>query len=302
MPAAVPPPLARVAALLRCPVCSDPLACLPGALRCPRGHAFDVARQGYVTLSPPRRRPASGDDAAMVAARTAVLDGGHFEPLTEALAEIAAAGEPRVVLDVGAGTGHHLAAVLHGLPEATGIALDASRAALQRASRAHPRIASVRADVWQHVPLADASVDLALNVFAPRHPEELARVLRAGSTLIVATPAPEHLRELAALHRIGIAPRKSERLHAQLAPRFVLLGVRRIAWQLRVSRADATAIVCMGPAAHHLSAAGHRRLAALREPVTVTAAVDVHLFRRATDRSLRSDGDGASRGRPTAAS
>jgi SAM-dependent methyltransferase len=223
----------------------------------------------------------------MVAARAAVLDGGHFGPLTDAIAQIATEAEPRVVLDVGAGTGHHLAAVLHSLPHAAGIALDASRAALQRASRSHPRIASVRADVWQHVPLADASVDLALNVFAPRHPDELARVLRADSILIVATPAPQHLRELAALHRVRIAPRKSERLHRQLAPRFVLLGVRQIAWQIQVSRAEATAIVCMGPAAHHLSPAGHRRLASLPEPLTVTAAVDVHTFRRASDSSFR---------------
>jgi SAM-dependent methyltransferase len=256
-------------------------------LRCPRGHAYDVAREGHVTLLPSRRRPAPGDDAAMVAARTAVLDGGHFRALTDSLAQIATAGEPRVVLDVGAGTGHHLAAVLDLLPGAVGIALDASRAALRRASRVHPRIASVRADVWQSVPLIDATVDLALNVFAPRHPAELARVLRAGSMLVVATPAPQHLHELAALHRVRIAPRKSEQLRRQLAPLFVLLGVRRIAWQIRATRAEAAAIVSMGPAAHHLTAAGHRRLASLPEPCTVTAAVDVHMFRRPPDRTLR---------------
>ena len=275
---------------MRCPVCSDPLASSRGALRCTRGHAYDVARQGHVTLSPPRGRPPSGDDAAMVAARAAVLDGGHFRPLTDALVQIATASEPRVVLDLGAGTGHHLAAVLDVLPGAAGIALDASRAALGRASRAHPRIASVRADVWQDVPLIDATVDLALNVFAPRHPAELARVLRAGSMLVVATPAPQHLRELAALHGVRIAPRKAERLHRQLAPLFVHLGVRRIAWQIQVTRAEATAVVSMGPAAHHLTAAGHRRLASLPEPCTVTAAVDVHTFRRPTDRTLRGGG------------
>jgi SAM-dependent methyltransferase len=282
LPAVVPPPLARVAALLRCPVCARPLEASPDGLRCEQGHAYDIARRGHVTLALPRGRPASGDDAAMVAARAAVLDGDHFKPLTDALAQIATAMEPRVVLDVGAGTGHHLAAVLDGLPDAAGIALDASRAALHHASRAHPRIASVRADVWQHVPLADGSVDLALNVFAPRHPAELARVLRAGSSLIVATPAPEHLRELAVLHRVGIAPRKAELLHRQLAPRFVRQSVRRITWQLQVTRAEAAAIVCMGPAAHHLTAEGHRRIATLPDPLTVTAAVDIHVFQRTT--------------------
>jgi SAM-dependent methyltransferase len=280
LPAVVPPPLARVAALLRCPVCARPLAALPAALRCTQGHSYDVARRGHVTLPSPRGRPAAGDDAEMVAARAAVLDGGHFEPLTDGLARLATALEPAVVLDVGAGTGHHLAAVLDRLPDATGIALDASRAALHRASRAHPRIASVRADVWQHVPLADASVDLALSIFAPRHPAELARVLRPGSSLIVATPAPRHLRELAALHRVRIAPRKSERLHHQLAPLFVRPRVRRITWHRRVTRAEATALVRMGPAAHHLTAADERRIATLPDSLTVTAAVDIHVFQR----------------------
>ena len=223
----------------------------------------------------------------MVAARTAVLDGGHFSARTDALAQIATEGNPRVVLDVGASTGHHLAAVLDSLPEAAGIALDASSAALRRASRVHPRIASVRADVWQEVSLADATVDLALNVFAPRHRIELARVLRAGAILAVATPVPHHLRELASLHGVRIAPRKSERLRRQFVPLFDYLEVRRIAWLIRATRAVAAAIVSMGPAAHHLTAAGHRRLASLPEPCTVTAAVDVHLFRRPTDRTLR---------------
>ena len=73
------------------------------------------------------------------------------------------------VLDVGAGTGHHLAAVLGALPEAHGIAFGASSAALRRAGRAHPRIAAVAGDVWREIPLLDATADLVTNVFAPRN-------------------------------------------------------------------------------------------------------------------------------------
>ena len=39
---------------LRCPVCHDPLSLtggVRGPLRCPRGHSFDQARQGYVQLT-----------------------------------------------------------------------------------------------------------------------------------------------------------------------------------------------------------------------------------------------------------
>ena len=126
----VPAPLADIAERLQCPVCTQRLAPGPGSLICPRGHSFDVARQGYVTLQAPRQRSAAGDDGTMVTARAAVQEAGHFDPLTAALAGEAnkvAGGESSAVLDVGAGTGHHLAELLGVLPRARGIALDASR-------------------------------------------------------------------------------------------------------------------------------------------------------------------------------
>jgi 23S rRNA (guanine745-N1)-methyltransferase len=280
LPSVVSAPLAHVAAHLRCPTCAGRLASASRTLRCARGHSFDVARQGYVALLPPRRRPITGDDAAMVAARAAVLDAQHFAPLTAALVRSAVAvRDAPLVLDVGAGTGHHLAAVLDALPDAHGVAFDASRPALRRAVRAHPRIAAVAGDVWQAVPVRDASVDLALNVFAPRNPSELARVLRPGATLAVVTPAPGHLREVASLHRVGIAPGKRERLHRDLHPWFDLVCVRRVAWTLRLTRAEARAVVRMGPAGHHRTPG-----VVLPETLTVTAAVDLHIFLRSPAR------------------
>jgi 23S rRNA (guanine745-N1)-methyltransferase len=191
-----------------------------------------------------------------------------------------------VVLDVGAGTGHHLAAVLDALPDAQGIAFDASRAALRRAARAHPRIAAVAGDVWHEVPLRDASVGLVTDVFAPRNRSEFARVTRPGATLIVGTPATGHLRELAALHSMRVHPGKRERLHRELNRAFHLEDVRRIAWTLHLTRHHAGAIVRMGPAAYHLTPGVEQRLRALPESLAVSAAVDLHVFRRA-ERSRR---------------
>jgi 23S rRNA (guanine745-N1)-methyltransferase len=285
----VPMPLAHVAPQLRCPVCSGPLESASRTLHCGRGHSFDVARQGYVALTPPRRRPPTGDDAAMVAARAAVLEAEHFAPLTAALVRIAldtAAEDARVVLDVGAGTGHHLAAVLDALPDAGGVAVDASKAALRRAAVAHPRIAAVAGDVWCQLPLRDATVDLALDVFAPRNPSELARVLRPAGTLAVVTPAPDHLVELAPLRQVEVDPRKRERLYGKLGGLFELAWARRVSWQLRLTRAEAGAVVRMGPAARHLTPAIEQRFRALPRMLSVTAAVDVHVF-RLVHRALR---------------
>ena len=279
----VPASLASIAERLRCPVCLEPLAAAAGALICRHGHGYDVARHGYVTLQARSGRVASGDSAGMVAARLAVQEAGHFDRLTVALAEEArtvARSGVSVILDVGAGTGHHLAGVLETVPQARGIAVDASRDASRRAARAHPRIAAVRADVWQQIPLADASAELAFSVFAPRNGAELARVVRPGGTLVVVTPALDHLHELAALHTVSVDPVKAQRLHRQLIHGFRPSGVRRVVWTLTLTRHETEAVLSMGPAGLHLRPDLAGRLDALREPVMVTASVDLRTFQR----------------------
>src|SRR5699024_4209822 len=89
--------------IFRCPLCGGPLWEVPGGLRCPEGHRFDRAREGYVHLLPVGQKHSRfpGDDKAMVNARRAFLDQGWYAPLREALEQLAAActgGEP-VVLD-----------------------------------------------------------------------------------------------------------------------------------------------------------------------------------------------------------
>ena len=283
MPSDVPGPLAAVASRLRCPVCHERLAVAPGRLSCRRGHSYDVARHGYVNLTAPRGRASRGDDACMVAARAEIQEAGHFEPLTAALADnFNGLGDPApsIILDVGAGTGHHLANILRALAESLGVALDCSLDASRRAARAHERIAAVRSDVWQQIPLADGSVDLALSVFAPRNGAELARVLRPGGALMVVTPAPEHLCELAGLHTIRIDPSKLERLHRRVGSVLRASGLRRISWTFKLTRHEAEALLRMGPAARHLAPDVTDRLAALPEPVLVTGAVELRTFRR----------------------
>ncbi|CCH15957.1 putative RNA methyltransferase [Micromonospora lupini] len=75
---------------LRCPVCSDPLGQTTEtrALRCPRRHSFDIARQGYVNLLT-GRAPHVGDTAEMVAARADFQAAGHYDVISAALAAAA---------------------------------------------------------------------------------------------------------------------------------------------------------------------------------------------------------------------
>lgn len=83
--------LADIVEYLACPVCQEPVELAQEAVRCARGHVFDVARQGYVSLLVGSRAPGTADSAEMVVARAGFLAAGHFAPLSEALAESVAA-------------------------------------------------------------------------------------------------------------------------------------------------------------------------------------------------------------------
>ncbi len=253
------------------------------ALRCDAGHSFDRARQGYVPLVPPGHRLPSGDSADMVADRVAFLDAGHYEGVTRSVGDavLAGAGPPERLLDLGGGTGHHLAGVLDRVPGAVGVVLDSSRYAARRAARAHPPAAAVVADSWARLPIRDGAVDRVLVVFAPRNGPEIARVLHADGRLVVATPGADHLAEIVGpLGLLRVDPDKAARLATSLEPHFRPVSTVPFRAGLALDHAAVTSLVGMGPHARHIARQTLLdALAELPEPVRVTVSVDVATYR-----------------------
>ena len=68
--------------LFRCPLCTQPLVRQERTYRCPGGHSFDIAREGYTYLLPVNRKhsAAPGDDREMAAARRDFLAKRYYEP------------------------------------------------------------------------------------------------------------------------------------------------------------------------------------------------------------------------------
>lgn len=270
--------------LLRCPHCAAGFARSESVVCCGEGHAFDLARQGYLSLMAGDRPPVSGDSAAMVAARERFLTVGHFDVLGALVAEqceraVAVGTQAACVVDLGAGTGWYLARALDRRPQATGLALDLSKPALRRAARAHSRIAAVACDAWGPLPLRDQVAAVVLSVFAPRNAPEIARILQTGGVLAVVTPTARHLTELVAeLDLLTVDERKDARLREQLAPHLKLTGARELEWSLRLDHAAVRDAVAMGPSAFHISPGDlGERVAALPEPLAVTASVRLSL-------------------------
>ncbi|MFK0038431.1 methyltransferase domain-containing protein [Paenarthrobacter sp. NPDC090517] len=276
--------LSHAVAALRCPVCQGSFQLREGqprTLACEAGHLFDAAKQGYFNLLTGKGTVFEADSADMVAARHRFLDAGHYSGLSQALA-LAAAGPLQrpdaLVLDAGTGTGHYLHAVLQ-MSGATGIAVDISKFALRRAARLNPHAANLVWDVWRPLPMADNSADVVTVVFAPRNPAEFARVLRPGGSLIVVTPRPGHLAEIAArTGMLGIEEGKEERLAESMKGYFDSGSSQSLDLPLLLSGQEVADLAYMGPAGHHLQREELAELAAWVGPVSTTAKFRITEF------------------------
>jgi 23S rRNA (guanine745-N1)-methyltransferase len=172
------------------------------ALRCPQGHAYDLARSGYVNLLQPqdRRSPHAGDSREVVAARARLTGAGIGDRLVDAcvdrITSLALPADAQIA-DLGCGTGHLLARVAQaGVAHAVGI--DLSVAAIDHAARRHPGLTWVVANADRTLPLPDNSTTVLLSIHARRHPADCARALMPGGWLLVAVPAHDDLAELRA--------------------------------------------------------------------------------------------------------
>lgn len=241
--------LSAASGLLACPVCGRALDVDPQPASCSAGHTFDVARQGYLNLLG-SRPPVHADTPAMVAARDRVLTTGIFDGIDQALSR--RLDGCQTLLDVGGGTGHHLARVLDSLPSARGVSIDISVAAARRAARAHDRMASVVADTWTTLPVRPGHIDAALCLFAPRNAAEFFRVLGPEGLLLVVTPRPDHLAALRTAHGLlSIEPDKDERLLRTLADSFEAISDQQIHTRVSADAGLVRDLIGMGPNAFH---------------------------------------------------
>ncbi|WP_165164363.1 methyltransferase domain-containing protein [Corynebacterium qintianiae] len=244
------------------------------------GHSYDVAKQGYVTLSGGSGLNHEGDSLDMVTSREVFLSQGHFAPFVEAVTdrvshalEATHADEP-VVLEVGAGTGYYLSHTLDSIEGSRGVGLDISVPAARRLAKAHPRVGAVVADVWHGLPLLDGSVNAITVIFAPRNPAEFARVLAPEGEVVVLIADHGHLDELREpLGILGVEEGKLERMLEQAAGHLVAVGdPQLLEFPMRLDRESIAAQVGMSPSARHVEAETLRgRLDALPEHMDVTA-------------------------------
>lgn len=124
------------------------------------------------------------------------------------------------------------------------------------------------------MPVRSNAIELVLNVFAPRNVAEISRIVVPYGAFLVATPNPPHLQPLVSeFGMIGVQENKRERLAGSLRPFLVAEQGRDVEFDLALSRAEAWALIIMGPSAHHIGRAElESRLAETAVPLKARAS------------------------------
>lgn len=169
---------------------------------CINGHAFDVAKEGYVNLLVDSKKKSKepGDSKEMIVARSAFLSKGHYQKLALKIASLIDLKNDTCpkILDAGCGEGFYSDVILNSLEShknAELTAIDMSREGVKRTAKKNTRIQTAVASVFD-IPVADAYFDIVYSVFAPVAEIEFKRVLKADGALIIVRPGAYHLYEL----------------------------------------------------------------------------------------------------------
>ena len=173
---------------------------------CENKHSFDLAKQAYLNLLPVNQKKSKdpGDNQMMIAARRNFLELGFYDPLINSIKDLIKAltfeSENIVALDAGCGEGYYSERALNNLPgfktEIWGT--DISKYAVKQAAKKYKDNFYFVSSVY-NLPLASESTDLILSIFSPIMAEEFKRILTKKGYIIIVSPAPNHLREVAEL-------------------------------------------------------------------------------------------------------
>ena len=233
-----------------CPLCHAPLKVEAKSYRCPHGHQFDKAKEGYVNLLPVqhKRSKEPGDSAEMMLARRAFLEAGHYDALRQAVGEALSKALPEqaeAVLDIGCGEGYYTAwfADIAAARGAQGFGLDVSKTAIRFAAKRYPQAQFCVASSHR-LPFADASLDAVIRIYAPCNAGELARVVKTGGVVITVAPGPRHLVQLKGLIYENVLLHETDN---ETLPGFRRLQQSELGYPMALTGNEAAALLQMTP-------------------------------------------------------
>ena len=263
---------------LICPICGEKLNIEGRQYRCPAGHSFDLARQGYVNLLTVQQKHslAPGDTREQVLSRRAFLEEGHYAPIARALMENARElGISGDILDVGCGEGYYCVQLAEALG-ATLTGLDISKEAVRCAA------AKYKGPTWlcataAHIPVESESADLITSLFAITMPEEFKRILKPGGYYFQVLAAQDHLLGLKSIIYDQLKLKEKDSVPA--LPGFELVKSVPIRFAFTVEGEQVRNLFSMTPHVFRIGKSGAERLRST-DRLSDTASCLLNVYRR----------------------
>ena len=185
------------ATVFACPICQENLTLVENSLKCNNRHSFDLAKFGYVNLSPQIKQSANYDKENFQN-RQQILESGFYQAILEDISDLLAANpSAKTVLDIGCGEGFYSRKLQESHPDKTFYAFDISKDSVQIAAKSEPNWAvNWFVSDLARLPIKDASMDILLDIFSPANYGEFRRVLSKDGILIKVIPTKNHLKEI----------------------------------------------------------------------------------------------------------
>ncbi|TFH73728.1 methyltransferase domain-containing protein [Gammaproteobacteria bacterium LSUCC0112] len=272
--------------VLACPMDGLPLTRDTACWRCPTGHSFDIARQGYINLLPVQNKRSKdpGDSKEMVVARQEFLSAGYYQPIANAVSDLVNDCSPVDatvnILDAGCGEGYYLREFKKNALNNRGAALhltglDISKWAVISAAR-QDKTSDWIVGSNANLPLLPATQDVVLCLFGFPVYAEFTRVLKQNGVLIKVDAGPDHLIELREIIYPSV---KTSSPSEDTPPGFTLLEQRLLRYTIRLtSQTQISRLLTMTPHLYRITAAGRARAEALTDlSLTVNVQINKHV-------------------------
>ncbi|MCP5095389.1 MAG: methyltransferase domain-containing protein, partial [Chloroflexi bacterium] len=227
-----------------------------------------------------------GDSSDMLQARRQFLDGGFYQPLADSIAELVAAfaidyanSKGGVnLLDAGCGEGYYTNQVQNACQNQLLIqpfcfyGADIAKTAVRMAAKRVKNGRFIVSDVNKKLPFPDQSIDVLLNIFAPRNVNEFARLLSPQGMLLVVIPEPHHLQSLRSQFKLlSIEPNKESHIIEQLGASFSLCESTGLTFPMALVGTAVHNLIHMTPSARHLNEV-QKTAVATAKPIETEAA------------------------------
>jgi 23S rRNA (guanine745-N1)-methyltransferase len=271
--------------ILVCPNCKSALSKIgEKSFTCINRHSFDIAKQGYLNLLPVNQKKSKdpGDNEMMIAARRNFLELGFYDPLIESLKTIIKANfssKEFIALDAGCGEGYYSEKALNLLEFKSNIlGTDISKYAVKNAAKSYKNNFYFVSSIY-NLPIADSSIDLILSVFSPIMPQEFKRVMAKNGVVLVVSPAPNHLREMAELIYENFRPHTTNVVE-NMSTEFNHISTERTTFKIELKNAvEILSLLKMTP---YYWSTGIERLENItnRNELSVTCDFNIDIFKQ----------------------